>query len=57
MVQGLHLSRTEARRAMPGTMSIHQFLSEAHVPYVVLPHRAAFTAQEEAAATHVRGRD
>ena len=42
---------------MPGTMSIHQFLSEAHVPYVVLPHRAAFTAQEEAAATHVRGRD
>jgi len=42
---------------MPGTMSIHQFLSAAHVPYAVLPHRPAFTAQEEAAATHVHGRD
>ena len=42
---------------MPGTMSIHQFLSEAHVPYAVLPHRPAFSAQQEAAATHVRGRD
>jgi Ala-tRNA(Pro) deacylase len=38
-------------------MSIHHFLSEARVPYTVLPHRPAFTAQQEAAATHVRGRD
>jgi Ala-tRNA(Pro) deacylase len=27
------------------------------VPYTVLPHRPAFTAQEEAAAAHVPGRD
>ena len=42
---------------MPGTSSIHEFLREAHVPYTVVPHRPAFTAQEEAAATHVPGRD
>jgi Ala-tRNA(Pro) deacylase len=42
---------------MPGTSAIHEFLREAHVPYTVVPHRPAFTAQEEAAATHVRGRD
>jgi Ala-tRNA(Pro) deacylase len=37
--------------------TIHEFLSEAHVPYTVVPHRPAFTAQEEAAAAHVPGRD
>ncbi len=37
--------------------SIHTFLQHARVPYMVVPHRAAFTAQEEAAATHVPGRD
>jgi Ala-tRNA(Pro) deacylase len=42
---------------MPGTISIHEFLREAHVPYTVVPHRIAYTAQEEAAATHVPGRD
>lgn len=42
---------------MPNTSSIHQFLREAHVPYTVVPHRPAFTAQEEAAVTHVPGRD
>ena len=42
---------------MPGTSAIHEFLREAHVPYTVVPHRPAFTAQEEAAATHVPGRD
>jgi Ala-tRNA(Pro) deacylase len=36
---------------------IHEFLYEAHVPYLVVPHRPAFSAQEEAAATHVQGRD
>jgi Ala-tRNA(Pro) deacylase len=36
---------------------IHDFLHEAHVPYTVVPHRPAFTAQDEAAATHVPGRD
>ena len=41
---------------MPGTSSIHDFLRDAHVPYVVMPHRPAFTAQEEAAVTHVSGR-
>jgi len=43
---------------MPGTpTTIHEFLREAQVPYRVVPHRAAFSAQEEAAATHVPGRD
>src|SRR5213594_4103489 len=40
-----------------GMSTIHEFLSEAHVPYTVVPHRPAFTAQEEAAAAHVPGRD
>ena len=42
---------------MSGTGLIHEFLRDARVPYSVLPHRPAFTAQEEAAATHVPGRD
>jgi Ala-tRNA(Pro) deacylase len=42
---------------MPGISTIHEFLREAHVPYTVVPHQPAFTAQEEAAATHVPGRD
>jgi Ala-tRNA(Pro) deacylase len=42
---------------MPGTAAIHEFLRDARVPYSVVPHRPAFTAQEEAAATHVPGRD
>ena len=37
--------------------SIHAFLGEARVPYTVVPHQTAFTAQEEAAAMHVPGRD
>jgi len=41
---------------MTGTSEIHAFLRDAHVPYVVLPHQPAFTAREEAAATHVPGR-
>jgi len=35
--------------------SIHDFLREARVPYTVVPHRPAFSAQGEAAATHVAG--
>jgi len=42
---------------MSFALSIHEFLHEAHVPYMVLPHRPAFTAQEDAAATHVPGRN
>ena len=42
---------------MSGTSSIHEFLRDAHVPYRVVPHRPAYTAQEEAAATHVPGRN
>ena len=42
---------------MPGVASIHEFLREAQVRYTVVPHRPAFTAQEEAAVTHVPGRD
>lgn len=42
---------------MTGLATIHEFLREAHVPYTVVPHQLAYTAQEEAAATHVPGRD
>ena len=42
---------------MPATSGIHEFLRDAHVGYTVLPHRPAYSAQEEAAAVHVAGRD
>ena len=42
---------------MPATSAIHEFLREAHVGYTVVPHRPAYTAQEDAAAIHVPGRD
>jgi Ala-tRNA(Pro) deacylase len=42
---------------MSGRPSIHQFLRESHVLYKVVPHRPAFTAQDEAAATHTPGRE
>lgn len=35
--------------------SIEHFLGDQHVSYAVLHHRPAYTAQEEAAATHVPG--
>src|SRR5437762_14041052 len=41
---------------MTSTSSVHDFLRDAQVPYVVMPHPPAFTAQEEAAAVHVPGR-
>jgi Ala-tRNA(Pro) deacylase len=46
--------RLEEGMSKPST--IHEFLKEAHVPYTVVPHPPAFTAQNEAAATHVPGR-
>ena len=42
---------------MSSSSLIHQFLREAHVPYSVIPHPVAFTAQEEAAVVHVSGRN
>ena len=42
---------------MYGLSAIHEFLRDAHVAYTVVPHRPAYTAQEEAAAVHVPGRD
>lgn len=41
---------------MSSSSLIHEFLREAHVPYSVVPHPVAFTAQEEAAVIHVSGR-
>ena len=35
--------------------SIEKFFGDRHVPYSVLHHRPAYTAQEEAAAAHVPG--
>jgi Ala-tRNA(Pro) deacylase len=40
---------------MPIPRSIEQFLTEQHVAYSVIPHRPAYTAQEEAAVTHIPG--
>lgn len=42
---------------MPIPASIQKFLSEHGVPYQVLTHRQAYTAQEEAAVAHVPGRE
>ena len=36
---------------------LQQFLSQARMPYAVMPHPAAFGAQREAAVCHVRGRE
>jgi len=48
-------NRGVAKMATP--ITIQEFLRHAHVGYDVLPHRPAFTAQEEAAVTHTAGRD
>jgi Ala-tRNA(Pro) deacylase len=42
---------------MSGTAAIHEFLRAAHIPYTVVPHRPAFTAQDEAVAARVPERD
>lgn len=36
---------------------IRQFVESRGIPFTAIPHRPAFTAQEEAAATHVRGQE
>jgi Ala-tRNA(Pro) deacylase len=36
--------------------SVQEFLRRANVPYTVFPHLRAYTAQEEAAVSHVPGR-
>jgi Ala-tRNA(Pro) deacylase len=41
---------------MPIPRSIERFLGENNVPYTILHHPPAYTAQEEAAVTHVPGR-
>jgi Ala-tRNA(Pro) deacylase len=41
---------------MPIPRSIEQFLTSQQVPYEVIAHRRAYTAQEEAAVSHVPGR-
>jgi Ala-tRNA(Pro) deacylase len=42
---------------MTTAVAIHAFLRDAHVPYSVLPHKRAGTAETEAAASHVPPRD
>src|SRR5262245_20301608 len=42
---------------MGATSQIHEFLRDAGVSYNLIAHREAFTAQDEAAATHVSGRN
>jgi Ala-tRNA(Pro) deacylase len=42
---------------MAVTELVQEYLRQANVPYSVFPHVPAFTAQEEAAVTHIPGRD
>ena len=42
---------------MAVTQLVHEFLRQSNVAYSVFPHAPAFTAQEEAAVTHISGRD
>ena len=42
---------------MAVTTTVQEFLRRGNVAYTVFPHAPAFTAQEEAAITHVPGRD
>jgi Ala-tRNA(Pro) deacylase len=42
---------------MAVTEVVQDFLRQANVAYSVFPHAPAFTAQEEAAVTHISGRD
>jgi Ala-tRNA(Pro) deacylase len=42
---------------MAVTASVQEFLRVANIDYTVFRHRAAYTAQEEAAVAHVPGRD
>lgn len=39
------------------TATVQEFLRRGNVAYTVFPHAPAFSAQEEAAVTHVPGRD
>ena len=42
---------------MAVTASVQEFLRRANVAYTVFPHVPAYTAQDEAAVTHIPGRD
>jgi Ala-tRNA(Pro) deacylase len=42
---------------MAVTASVQEFLRKANVAYTVFPHVPAYTAQGEAAVTHIPGRD
>ena len=37
--------------------SVQEFLRQANVAYTVFPHEPAYTAEDEAAVTHIPGRD
>ena len=42
---------------MAVTQNVQEFLRQSNVGYSVFPHVPAFSAQEEAAVTHISGRD
>lgn len=42
---------------MAVTEQVQEFLRQANVAYSVFPHAPAYSAQEEAAVTHIPGRD
>jgi Ala-tRNA(Pro) deacylase len=51
------LARGAKETVMAVNTSIQEFLRSANVPFTVLQHELAYTAQEEAAVTHIPGRD
>jgi Ala-tRNA(Pro) deacylase len=55
-IASLHLNHRQ-EDFMAVVPSVQEFLRRANVPYSVVPHARAYTAQEEAAVTHVPGRD
>src|SRR4029079_14467202 len=56
-VPGTHRPRLTAEGGSMISALVQEFLRRGNVPYAVFPHPPPFTAQEEAAVTHVPGRN
>jgi Ala-tRNA(Pro) deacylase len=54
---GCRISGASEEIIMSVVPTVQEFLRRSNVPYAVFPHVRAYTAREEAAVTHVPGRD
>src|ERR1044071_4703757 len=52
-----HFPHNRKEGVMAVVPTVQEFLRRANVPYAVFQHARAYTAQEEAAVTHIPGRD